>query len=186
MLMAHVAVINKVDTARPDDVDKVRRNIERYSKNPDIVLAESPVSVDDPGQILGKRVLVVEDGPTLTHGEMPFGAATIAAQNYGAAELVDPRPYAVGSIREAYPRFPHIGPQLPAMGYGTQQITDLETTINAVDCDLVVYATPIDLTRILTSNKPTARVRYEYRDHGHPTLEEMLLKRMKGLLDRQG
>ena len=186
MLMAHVAVINKVDTARPDDVDKVRRNIERYSKNPDIILAESPVSVDDPGQILGKRVLVVEDGPTLTHGEMPFGAATIAAQNYGAAELVDPRPYAVGSIREAYPRFPHIGPQLPAMGYSTQQITDLETTINAVDCDLVVYATPIDLTRILTSNKPTARVRYEYRDHGHPTLEEVLLKRMKGLLDRQG
>ncbi len=182
MLMADVAVINKVDTARPDDVDKVRRNIERYSNNPDIVLAESPVSVDDPDQIRGKRVLVVEDGPTLTHGEMPFGAATIAARNYGAAALVDPHPIAVGAILEAYRRYPHIGPQLPAMGYSEQQVKDLEATINAADCDLVIYATPINLTRILKIDKPTARVRYEYQDHGHPTLEEVLLKRMEGLL----
>ncbi len=183
MLMADVAIINKVDTARPEDIDTVRRNIERYSRNPDIVLAASPVSVDHADQVRGKRVLVVEDGPTLTHGEMPFGAATIAACSYGAAELVDPRPHAVGTIRDAYSRYPHIGAQLPAMGYSEQQIKDLEATINAADCDLVIYATPINLTRIIAIDKPTIRVRYEYRDHGHPTLEEVLLKRMEGLLD---
>jgi predicted GTPase len=183
MIMADVAVINKVDTAQPDDVEKVRRNIEHYSKDADIVLAESPVTVDDPDRIRGKRVLVVEDGPTLTHGEMPFGAATIAAQNCGAAELVDPHPCAVGTIHEAYSRYPHIGPQLPAVGYSDQQIKDLEATINAADCDLVLCATPINLTHILTLNKPTVRVHYEYRDHSRPTLEEVLLKRMGGLLE---
>ena len=186
MLMADVAVINKVDTALTDDVLKVRRNIERYAKNADIVMAESPVTVDDPDRIKGKRVLVVEDGPTLTHGEMPFGAATIAARNYGAAELVDPHPYAVGTIRETYSRYPHIGPQLPAMGYSEQQVKDLEATVNAVDCDLVVCATPINLTRILTINRSTIRVHYEYRDHGHPTLEEVLMRRMKHLLAETG
>jgi predicted GTPase len=183
MVMAHVAVINKVDTAPPDGVQKVRSNIEQYSRNAEIVLAESPVTVDDPHQIKGKRVLVVEDGPTLTHGEMPFGAATIAAQNYGAAELVNPQPYAVGTIREAYFRYPHLGSQLPAMGYTDQQVKDLEATINAVDCDLVVCATPINLSHILTIAKPTVRVRYEYQDHGQPTLEQVLLRRMKDLLD---
>jgi predicted GTPase len=183
LLMADVAVINKVDTAPPGGVQKVRSNIERYSSNAHIVLAESPVTVDDPYQIKGKRVLVVEDGPTLTHGEMPFGAATIAAQNYGAAELVNPQPYAVGTIRAAYSRYPHLGSQLPAMGYTDQQVKDLEATINAVDCDLVVCATPINLSHILTIAKPTVRARYEYKDHGQPTLEQILMRRMKDLLD---
>jgi predicted GTPase len=182
MLMADVAVINKVDTARPDDVQKVRRNIERFSDSADIVLAESPVTVDKPDLIRGKRVLVVEDGPTLTHGEMPFGAATIAARNHGAAELVDAHAFAVGTIREAYSLYPHIGPQLPAVGYSAQQIQDLEATINASDCDLVLCATPINLKHLLALNKPTIQVRYAYRDRGHPTLEEVLMKRMKGLL----
>jgi predicted GTPase len=183
MLMADVAIINKVDTAPPNGVQKVRSNIERYSRNAEIVLAESPVTVDDPDRIRGKRVLVVEDGPTLTHGEMPFGAATIAAQNYGAAELVNPHPYAVGTIRAAYSRYPHLGSQLPAMGYSDQQIKDLEATINAVDCDLVVCATPINLAHVLSINKPIVRVSYAYRDHGEPTLEQVLLRRMKDLLD---
>jgi predicted GTPase len=182
MLMADVAVISKVDTAPASGVQRVRSNIEQYSKNAEIVLAESPVTVDDPAQIRGKRVLVVEDGPTLTHGEMPFGAATIAARSCEAAELVDPRPRAVGTIREAYSQYPHLGPQLPAMGYSDQQIKDLEETINAVDCEAVVCATPINLNHLLTLNKPTVRVHYEYRDHGHPTLEEVLMRRIKDLI----
>ncbi len=182
MLMADVAVINKVDTAPKSSVQRVRRNIEQYSKNAEIVLAESPVTVDDPAQIRGKRVLVVEDGPTLTHGEMPFGAATIAARSCDAAELVDPRPWAVGTIREAYSQFSHLGPQLPAMGYSDQQIKDLEETINAVDCEAVVCATPINLNHLLSLNKPTVRVHYEYRDHGRPTLEEVLMRRIKDLI----
>lgn len=186
LLMADVAVINKVDTARPEDIRKVRENIARYSRNAEVVLAESPVTVAEAGEIRGKRVLVVEDGPTLTHGGMPFGAATIAAQNYGAAALVDPHPCAVGTIREAYARYRHLGPQLPAMGYSEQQVRDLEETINAVDCDLVVCATPINLARLLTINKPTVRVRYDYRDHGRPTLEEVLEKRMPTLLSGTG
>jgi predicted GTPase len=182
MLMADVAIINKVDTAPSTGVQQVLSNIERYSKNADIVLAESPVIVDDPNQIRGKRVLVVEDGPTLTHGEMPFGAATIAAHNYGAAELVDPHPFALGTIRAVYSRHPHLGPQLPAMGYSDQQVRDLEATIEAVDCDLVVCATPINLTHVISVSKPIVRVRYAYHDHGQPTLEQVLMKRMKGLL----
>jgi predicted GTPase len=182
MLMADVAIINKVDTAPSDGIQKVLSNIGRYSRNADIVLAESPVTVDEPDQIRGKRVLVVEDGPTLTHGEMHFGAATIAAQNHGAAEIVDPHPVAVGTIRAAYNRHPHLGPQLPAMGYSDQQIKDLEATIHAVHCDLVISATPINLAHILSINKPIVRVSYAYHDHGQPTLEEVLMKRMRGLL----
>jgi predicted GTPase len=181
MLMADIAVINKVDTASPAHVEQVRRNIEIHAPRASIVLAESPVLVNNPGLILGARVLVVEDGPTLTHGEMSYGAGFLAAGKYGAAKVVDPRPYAVGTIKETYSHYPHIGPVLPAMGYSTDQIQDLECTINGADCDLVVFATPIQLTRILSINKPALRVRYEYRDHGRPLLEECLLERLRAI-----
>jgi len=177
--MADLAIINKVDTATSADVEQVRKNIERHAPRAEIMLAESPVFVSDPQAILGKRVLVVEDGPTLTHGEMPYGAGVIAAEKYGAAELVNPRPYAVGTIEKTYRLYPHLGPVLPAMGYGKVQVHDLEETINRTDCDLVVFATPIRLTRILSIDKPTLRVRYEYRDHGRPFLEDLLLKRLQ-------
>jgi predicted GTPase len=180
MLMADVAIINKVDTASSADIETVTKNIQKHAPKARIVLAESPVLVNDPGRIKGKRVLVVEDGPTMTHGGMSFGAATIAATKYGAAEIVDPRPYAAGSIGKIFELYPHIGPQLPAMGYGEQQIRDLEQTIQAVQCDLVVFATPIDLTRLISINKPALRVRYEYKDHGRPTLEEVLLEKLGG------
>ncbi len=181
MLMADIAVINKVDTAPPHKVEMVKRNIETFAPRADIVLAESSVLVSQPELIRGKRVLVVEDGPTLTHGEMAFGAGAIAADLYGAAQLVDPRPYAVGSIRETLRNYPHIDTVLPATGYSRRQIEDLQNTINAADCDLVLFATPIQLTRIVSLNKPSLRVFYEYRDHGNPTLEETLLRRMENL-----
>ncbi|MBL7225419.1 MAG: GTPase [Desulfobacteraceae bacterium] len=180
MLMADIAVINKVDTASQIQVEKVRKNIEEHTPGARIVLAESPVLVDNPERIRGKRVLVVEDGPTLTHGEMPYGAGLIAAKEYGAAEILDPRPYAMGTINEVYDLYPHIGSVLPAMGYSRDQVEDLEGTINSVDCDLVLFATPIHLTRVLSINKPTLRVRYEYRDHGQPFLKEVLLDRIMG------
>lgn len=182
MLMADIAVINKVDTASLAQVEKVRRNIEKYAPDAEILLAESPVMVRDPDQIKGKKVLVVEDGPTLTHGEMPFGAGVVAAKTFGAIEIVDPRPYAVGSIKETYIRYPNTGPVLPAMGYSKDQIQDLESTINNVDCDLVLFATPIHLTRILSINKLTVRVRYEYKDHDRPLLEEVLLRRLENCI----
>ncbi len=181
MLMADIAVINKVDTAPPHKVEMVKRNIETFAPRADIVLAESSVLVSQPELIRGKRVLVVEDGPTLTHGEMAFGAGAIAADLYGAAQLVDPRPYAVGSIQETLRNYPHIDTVLPATGYSRRQIEDLENTINAADCDLVLFATPIQLTRIVSLNKPSLRVFYEYKDHGLPTLEETLLRRMENL-----
>ena len=178
MLMADIAVINKVDTASQIQVEKVRKNIEEHTPGAKIVLAESPVLVDNPERIRGKRVLVVEDGPTLTHGEMPYGAGIIAAKEYGAAEILDPRPYAMGTISKVYDLYPHMGSVLPAMGYSRDQVEDLEGTINSVDCDLVLFATPIHLTRVLDINKPTLRVRYEYRDHGQPLLKEVLLERL--------
>jgi len=181
MLMADIAVINKVDTAPPHKVEMVKRNIETFAPHADIVLAESSVLVSQPELIRGKRVLVVEDGPTLTHGEMAFGAGAIAADLYGAAQLVDPRPYAVGSIQETLRNYPHIDTVLPATGYSRRQIEDLQNTINAADCDLVLFATPIQLTRIVSLNKPSLRVFYEYKDHGNPTLEETLLRRMENL-----
>jgi predicted GTPase len=180
MLLAHIAVINKVDTAAPEKVEQVRRNILSHAPDARIVLAESPVLVSRPERIRGRRVLVVEDGPTLTHGDMPYGAGMIAARTYGAAEIVDPRPYAVGSIRQVYDRYPHVGPVLPAMGYGEGQLRELEQTVNGTDCDLVMFATPIHLTRILSINKPALRVRYEYKDHGEPRLETVLLERLQG------
>jgi predicted GTPase len=156
----------------------VRKNIEKYASKADIVLAESKVLVSRPESIFGKRVLVVEDGPTLTHGGMPFGAGVVAAKTYKAAQIIDPRPYAVGTIKETYRRYSHIDSVLPAMGYSKEQIHDLELTIKNTPCDLVLFATPIHLPRVLSINKPTLRVRYEYRDFSTPTLEEELLKRL--------
>ncbi|MFC2076992.1 cyclic 2,3-diphosphoglycerate synthase [candidate division KSB1 bacterium] len=182
MLMADIAVINKVDTALPHKVDEVRANIEKHAPKAEIVLAQSPVTVDRPELIKGKRVLVVEDGPTLTHGGMPFGAGKIAAEKYGASEIIDPRPFAVGSLKEVYRDLPHIGTVVPAMGYSKAQVSELERTINSADCDLVLFATPIHLPRILNLNHPSLRVRYEYEDQGSPTLEEALLKRLEKAL----
>jgi predicted GTPase len=179
MLMADVAIINKVDTAPPAKVKAVRKNIQHDAPQADIVLAESPVIVTHPSRISGKRVLVVEDGPTLTHGEMAYGAGVIAAKKYGVADIVDPRPYAIGTIQEAYRRYPHIKQVLPAMGYGAEQIRDLERTINNADCDQVLFATPIHLTRVLSINKPTIRVRYEYKDSEPPLLKEVLIRRLE-------
>ena len=134
--------------------------------------------IEDAERVRGMRVLVVEDGPTLTHGGMPFGAGLIAARQHGALEIVDPRPFAAGAIKETYRLYPHIGPVLPAVGYSQSQMRDLEETINRADCDVVLFATPIQLTRILSINKRALRVRYEYSDHGEPRLEEVLLSRM--------
>ncbi len=178
LLMADVCVINKVDTASSASVDQVRRNIAGHNPDADVVLAESPVTVSDPEAIRGKRVLVVEDGPTLTHGDMGFGAGWIAAETFGAAEIVDPRPFAVGSIRQVFEDYPHIEKVLPAAGYGPGQVSDLEKTINTVPADVVVFATPIQLTLVLHLETPALRVRYDYRDHGSPTLEEVLLRRL--------
>ncbi len=180
MLMADIAIINKVDTATSAQVEQSRKNIEQYAPQAEIVLAESPVLVSDPARIEGKHVLVVEDGPTLTHGEMAYGAGTIAAKKYGAAVIVDPRSYAVGTIRNTFENYPSTGPVLPAMGYSEEQVRDLEKTINNVDCDLVLFSTPIQLRRILSINKPAIRVRYEYRDHGVPKLKDIIFKRLKG------
>ena len=172
--LADAFVINKVDTAEYEDVLTVRDNL--HAINPDAVILEaaSPLFVDDPEAIRGKRVLVIEDGPTLTHGEMKYGAATVAAQRFGAGEIVDPRPFAVGSITATYEKYPDIGILLPAMGYGDQQMRDLEQTIENADVDIVVSGTPIDLTRVVKVNKPMQRVRYELQVIGVPTLEDLL------------
>ncbi len=172
--MADIVVINKVDTATPECVKLVRDDIQAANPSARVIEAASPIFTDDPEAIRGRRVLVIEDGPTLTHGGMAYGAGVVAAQRYGAAELVDPRPYATGSIRGVYETYPAIGPLLPAMGYGPQQIADLQETIEATPCDLVLIATPIDLGRILEISKPTQRVRYELQEIGRPTLEDLL------------
>jgi predicted GTPase len=173
--MAQVVVINKVDTANYADVLRLREQIERVNPAAVVIEAASPIYVDDPLDIKGRRVLVIEDGPTLTHGEMAFGAGVIAAKRFGAGEIVDPRPFAVGSIQATYAKYPTTGAVLPAMGYGAQQIADLEATINAADADLVIAATPIDLTRILKPRLPMKRVRYELQEIGTPTLTEILI-----------
>ncbi|NMC81221.1 MAG: GTPase [Chloroflexi bacterium] len=171
---ADVFVINKVDTAAPENVMTVRENL--YALNPRAIMVEaaSPLYVNAPESIRGKRVLVVEDGPTLTHGEMAYGAGWVAARRFGAAEIVDPRPFAVGSILATYQKYPKTGAILPAMGYGAEMVHDLEQTINNAAVDLVLSATPIDLTRILKINKPIQRVRYELQEIGQPTLEDIL------------
>ncbi|OJX47301.1 MAG: GTPase [Chloroflexi bacterium 44-23] len=173
-LHADVFVINKVDTANPDAVIQVRNSI--HQLNPDAIVIEgaSPLFVDDPEAIRGKRVLVVEDGPTLTHGGMKYGAGFVAARRYGAAEIVDPRPFAVRTIKATYEKYPDTGVILPAMGYGADQMKDLEETINNMDVDLVVSGTPIDLSRIIKINKPLQRVRYELQEIGRPTLVDIL------------
>ncbi|PIP36872.1 MAG: GTPase [Desulfobacterales bacterium CG23_combo_of_CG06-09_8_20_14_all_52_9] len=178
LLMADVAIINKVDTAEPSRVLQVKTNIEQHAPRARIIMAESPLLINQPDRITGKRVLVVEDGPTLTHGGMAHGAGFLAATLYHAASVVDPRPYAVGSIKKAFHQYPHMGPVLPAMGYDRRQIEDLQETINRTPCDLVLFATPIHLSRILSLDKESLRIRYEYRDHGSPTLEEVLISLM--------
>jgi len=171
---ADVIVINKVGTADYADVRKIQENIAQVNPDATVVLGASPIFVDHPEEIRGKRVLVVEDGPTLTHGEMSYGAGYVAAQRFGAAEIIDPRPYAVASILDTYEKYPDTGKILPAMGYGHEQMRDLEVTINNTPCDLVVVGTPIDLTRVLKVNHPMERVRYELQVIGQPTLEDSL------------
>jgi predicted GTPase len=171
---ADVFVINKVDTADPDAVIAVRENLYAANPNAEIIEAASPLFVDDPDAIRGKRVLVIEDGPTLTHGEMKYGAGYVAARRFGAAEIVDPRPFAVGSIKATFEKYSGTGPILPAMGYGEDQMHDLEKTIATADVDLVISATPIDITRVIKVTKPMQRVRYELEEIGQPTLEDIL------------
>lgn len=175
---ADVVIINKIDTADPDSILAVRENIQMV--NPDAVVIDgaSPIFVEGYEQIKGKRVLVVEDGPTLTHGEMTYGAGVVAAEKFGASELVDPRPYTVGTITETFKKYPDIGTLLPAMGYGEQQIKDLEATINKADADLVIIGTPIDLRKLVNINKPAVRVTYELQEIGKPDLTDVLKKFM--------
>lgn len=173
--MANVIIINKVETADPKNVEKVKKNIRDVNPNATVLEAASPITVDKPELIKGKRVLVIEDGPTLTHGSMPYGAGTIAAKRFGG-EIVDPRPYAVGSIKETYGKYTHLGATLPALGYGEEQIAELKKTIDRTPCDVVVIGTPIDLRRVMTLDKPTARVRYELKVLRPTTLEDILEK----------
>jgi predicted GTPase len=171
--MADVVVINKVDTSQPDKMEIVRSNILAVNPRAIVVDAASPIFLDNPQAIRGCKVLVVEDGPTLTHGEMSYGAGLVAARRFGAAEIVDPRPYAVGSIADIYRKYPGTGPVLPAMGYGPKQIQELQDTINGTPCDLVIIATPIDLRRVVKINRPSQRVRYELQEIGKPTLQDV-------------
>jgi predicted GTPase len=177
LLMADVVIINKVDTAGRDAVRTVRNNVRNRNPKAIIIEAASPIFVDKPEAIRGKRVLVVEDGPTLTHGEMAYGAGWVAAQRFGAAEIIDPRPFAMGSIAATYAKYPKTGMVLPAMGYGEKQMRELERTINRSDADLVLIGTPIDLGRLLKLNKPSQRIRYDLQEIGQPTLDEVLGKR---------
>lgn len=175
--LADVFVINKVDTADPAKVIEVRNTLHELNPNAIVIEGASPLFVEDPEAIRGKRVLVVEDGPTLTHGEMAYGAGWVAAKRFGAAEIVDPRPFAVGSIHDTYVKYPRTGAILPAMGYGDKMVKDLEETINRSDVDLIVSATPIDLNRIIKVNKPMQRVRYELQEIGKPDLEDILKRK---------
>ncbi|MFQ5499822.1 MAG: cyclic 2,3-diphosphoglycerate synthase [Candidatus Zixiibacteriota bacterium] len=186
LLMADVIVINKIDSADPDMVAQVRANIHEYNPRAIAVDAASPLSVDGGEKIFGKKVLVVEDGPTLTHGEMAFGAGVVAAEKYGASELIDPRPYTVKSITATFEKYPDIGVLLPAMGYGIKQVKDLETTINRTKCDLVIIATPIDLTRILKIKKPTVRVGYSLQEIGMPDMPTILGDWLSSLSKKTG
>jgi len=169
-----VAIINKVDSAPEESVQIVENNIKFASPNSTIIKAESKITVDYPERIVGKRVLVVEDGPTLTHGEMKLGAGTVAAERLGAAEIIDPRPFAVGTLADTFNKYQHIGNVIPAMGYGEQQLKDLEETINNADCDAVIIGTPIDLTRIISINKPCTRVHYDLDEISSPNLKDIL------------
>ncbi len=176
--MADVVIINKIDTADYEDIEYVRESIREVNPDAIIIDAASPLMVENPALIRGKRALVVEDGPTLTHGEMSFGAGYVAAEKFGAAEIVDPRPWVVGKIAETFEKYPEIGTLLPAMGYGEEQTVDLEKTINAVDCDVVIVGTPIDLRKVINIKKPAVRINYELQEIGKPNLEDVL-KRFK-------
>lgn len=172
--LADVVVVNKITTTDYKNVMELEENIRKANPNAIIIEAASPIFVDNPELVKGKRVLVIEDGPTLTHGEMKYGAGVVAARRFGAKELVDPRPYLVGSMKETFDKYPEIGTLLPAMGYFEQQLKDLEETINNTDCDVVISATPIDITRLVKVNKPIVRVRYELEEIGYPKLEDIL------------
>lgn len=174
--LADVVVINKMDSAAPEDIQTVRESIEKVAPDAIVIDAASPIKVDDPSVIKGKKVLVVEDGPTLTHGGMKIGAGTIAARKFGAAGIIDPRPFIVGKLLETFEIYPNIGTLLPAMGYGEQQLKDLEETINNTDCDSVIIGTPIDLNRIINIQKPNTRVYYDLQVIGNPNLEEIIDK----------
>lgn len=175
--LADAVVVNKIDTADMNNVLAVQESVRKTNPEAVMVMAASPLFVDDPGAIRGRRVLVIEDGPTLTHGEMAYGAGVVAAQQFGAAEIVDPRPYAVRSIADTYEKYPTTGPVLPAMGYGAAQMADLEETINATPADLVLIATPIDLGKLISIKQPSQRVRYELQEIGRPTLVDLLKER---------
>ena len=172
--LADVVVINKMDSSAPEDIQTVRENIKTLVPGAIVIDGASPITVDDPSVIKGKRVLVIEDGPTLTHGGMKLGAGTVAAQKFGASELVDPRPYTVGKLSETFKLYPNIGILLPAMGYSDQQLKDLETTINNTECDSVVIGTPIDLGRLIKISKPSTRVYYDLQEIGYPDFETVL------------
>jgi predicted GTPase len=172
--MADVAVINKIDTADLNATEELRTHIRTANPRAVIVEAASPVTADHPDLVTDRKVLVVEDGPTVTHGEMRFGAGTVIARKLGAREIVDPRPFAVGSLAETFRTYPAIGPLLPAMGYGEEQVRDLEATIDRVPCDVVVVGTPIDLSRLVTIRKPVVRVRYELQEIGQPDLAQVI------------
>lgn len=172
--MANVIIVNKVDTADPAKVKQVKENIKMLNPNATVLDAASPITVDKPELIRGKRVLAIEDGPTITHGSMPYGAAVIIAKNLGASEIVDPRPYAVGSIKEAYKKYPHLEALLPALGYGEKQVAELKETIDRIPCDVVVLGTPIDLRRVITIKQPTVRAKYELKVLGPVSLEQIL------------
>lgn len=175
--LANVAIINKVVSAQPENIRTVRQNIAAVNPKAQIIEAASPIFVDNPELIKGKRVLVVEDGPTLTHGEMEYGAGMVAAWDFGAKEIIDPRPFTVNTISQTFKKYPKIGRLLPAMGYGDEQMKDLQETINKTDCDSVIIGTPIDLGRILKINKPSTRVRYELQEIGSLTIEKVLKDR---------
>jgi predicted GTPase len=172
--IADVAVINKIDSADFDKIQEVRKNIALVNPSAAVVDAASTISVENPEIIKNKRVLVIEDGPTLTHGGMKIGAGTVAAKRFGAAEIIDPKQYAVGKLAETYKIYRDIGALLPAMGYGEDQMRDLETTIGRTDCDSVIIATPIDLNRIIKINKPSTRVEYNLQEIGKPDMEDIL------------
>jgi predicted GTPase len=180
--MADAVVINKIDSADYKDIITVRENIRKVNPNATVIDAASTLAVDDISAIRGKRVLVVEDGPTLTHGEMKIGAGVVAAQRFGAAELVDPRPYAVGKLKTTFRTYPEISTLLPAMGYGDEQIKDLAATIDACECDSVIIATPIDLKRVIDIRKPCVKVDYQLQEIGQPDLDMVIgdfIKKMK-------
>lgn len=180
--MADVVILNKVDTARPEDVERVESTVKRVNPRATIIRAASPLTLEQGDMVRGKTALVVEDGPTLTHGGMTYGAGVIAARRHGAAELVDPEPYAVGSIKDTLKKYPSLEPLLPAMGYGREQMRELEETINRTPADVVIIGTPIDLRRVINITKPAVRVRYELEEIGRPNLEDVIVERFKGVL----